>query len=679
MASNLELKVSINEKHNGANFQNSLLSPQQNICAVSCENVMVFTRVLYRSNSFKQSIPVYTVYAADLNTPFETHIIMESLDQILKIKFNADGHQLLIVTNSKNLHLYLKGSSLHDWTNTHTSNWCEEDILFVDFFHTKNGSFIQINDVKINAPYSEKFQCVNFQPTLRSIGNCSQNGFFAITASGLFLACTVNANGIMGVEERAILGPVRDNFTLASAAFSQSYQAHNVKVTHMQYANSEDPKNLLLFLEFDKDEVLNSQEKVADQQLQAQSNGIKKEDTVNKSQQKFVLQLYQLQDKVRNIFQFFVQSSLEKTNSTTTVKEWVFQAEWATTSSIVAINTTSQNLFASPSVPFLITVASSDDGIYVINKDTMQQISKYSFHSNYPEDHSSSKRNSTDKKIISFTNTWTNLHLIVLDSSGGLHILSLLKQTDMGSSWLVYIMLLLEYTLVSGNDWWDILMAIPPTSSLTLADRLSEIFYTHPAKFVSNLSSKFLVLKNSILRSCSNLHQRSIEARLQAQLSAILKLFHSLRPVTTDVMNVEKNLYSTIQTYIESRNSLEITDIDKSIDNLLFSCNILDCQVDPTLSQELQILLEFSSDLALYLLLLLVQNPKYELAKEPKILQCLREILFISRFWFRYNKLVFPQMIKKTDAVDIWAQLYKLLTRLAQVIPGEPDAGFLVS
>lgn len=69
-----------------------------------------------------------------------------------------------------------------------------------------------------------------------------------------------------------------------------------------------------------------------------------------------------------------------------------------------------------------------------------------------------------------------------------------------GSSWLVYIMLLLEYTLVSGNDWWDILMAIPPTSSLTLADRLSEIFYTHPAKFVSNLSSKFLVLKNSILR-----------------------------------------------------------------------------------------------------------------------------------------------------------------------------------
>lgn len=62
--------------------------------------------------------------------------------------------------------------------------------------------------------------------------------------------------------------------------------------------------------------------------------------------------------------------------------------------------------------------------------------------------------------------------------------------------------------------------------------------------------------------------------------------------------------------YIESRNSLEITDIDKSIDNLLFSCNILDCQVDPTLSQELQILLEFSSDLALYLLLLLVQNPK---------------------------------------------------------------------
>lgn len=63
---------------------------------------------------------------------------MESLDQILKIKFSSNGNQLLIVTSSRDLHLYVKGHTLHQWTNTHTSKWCEEEILFANFFHSKN-------------------------------------------------------------------------------------------------------------------------------------------------------------------------------------------------------------------------------------------------------------------------------------------------------------------------------------------------------------------------------------------------------------------------------------------------------------------------------------------------------------------------------------------------------------
>ena len=63
--------------------------------------------------------------------------------------------------------------------------------------------------------------------------------------------------------------------------------------------------------------------------------------------------------------------------------------------------------------------------------------------------------------------------------------------------------------------------------------------------------------------------------------------------------------------------------------------------------------------------------------KDPKILLYLREILLTARLWHRHNKLVAPQMVKKSDNVDIWARLYKLLTRLAQIVPLEPDTGFL--
>ena len=34
-------------------------------------------------------------------------------------------------------------------------------------------------------------------------------------------------------------------------------------------------------------------------------------------------------------------------------------------------------------------------------------------------------------------------------------------------------------------------------------------------------------------------------------------------------------------------------------------------------------------------------------------------------------------MFKKTDVVDVWAQLYKLITRLSQILPGEPDTNFI--
>lgn len=154
-------------------------------------------------------------------------------------------------------------------------------------------------------------------------------------------------------------------------------------------------------------------------------------------------------------------------------------------------------------------------------------------------------------------------------------------------------MLLLEYALVSGIDWWDILITAPTPSVPQLSERLSETFHQHPQKIVANLYSKFLVLKNSILRWAdseietkkvffvvvvvgwfcydwdliyeldyapknnltfltvirlsSNLHHKSIETRLQAQLSAILKLFHSLRPVTSDVVNIDKNFSTMIQ------------------------------------------------------------------------------------------------------------------------------------
>lgn len=73
-------------------------------------------------------------------------------------------------------------------------------------------------------------------------------------------------------------------------------------------------------------------------------------------------------------------------------------------------------------------------------------------------------------------------------------------------------------------------------------------------------------------------------------------------------------------------------------------------------------------------MLILPSILQFELARDAKIVQSLRELLFVARLWYRQNKLVLPQMFHKTQSVDVWAQIYKLLTRVAQILPGEPDS-----
>ena len=65
--------------------------------------------------------------------------------------------------------------------------------------------------------------------------------------------------------------------------------------------------------------------------------------------------------------------------------------------------------------------------------------------------------------------------------------------------------------------------------------------------------------------------------------------------------------------YLESRASLDILDIEKSLDQLCNSMNVKDCQVDPGQLQNLQPLIQFAADLALFLLFMLAQNSKVRL------------------------------------------------------------------
>lgn len=69
-----------------------------------------------------------------------------------------------------------------------------------------------------------------------------------------------------------------------------------------------------------------------------------------------------------------------------------------------------------------------------------------------------------------------------------------------GPQWAISLILLLEFALVSGLDWWDLLVTTQHSSILTLTDRLADTFHQHSAPLTQHLHTSFLVLKTSMLR-----------------------------------------------------------------------------------------------------------------------------------------------------------------------------------
>ena len=78
------------------------------------------------------------------------------------------------------------------------------------------------------------------------------------------------------------------------------------------------------------------------------------------------------------------------------------------------------------------------------------------------------------------------------------------------------------------------------------------LLYYYLLKFLKydcfkNQSLMSLMFSSLFSRLSYSFLHRSIETRLQAQLSAILKLFRSLRPVSCDIINAEKNVNNLVQ------------------------------------------------------------------------------------------------------------------------------------
>jgi hypothetical protein len=75
-----------------------------------------------------------------------------------------------------------------------------------------------------------------------------------------------------------------------------------------------------------------------------------------------------------------------------------------------------------------------------------------------------------------------------------------LRLSSGGPLTVPYAVTLLEYCLMSGMDWWDVLLALRPSMLDAVCERFSESFLRQPAAMQQFHYSQYLCIKTSLYR-----------------------------------------------------------------------------------------------------------------------------------------------------------------------------------
>lgn len=284
-----------------------------------------------------------------------------------------------------------------------------------------------------------------------------------------------------------------------------------------------------------------------------------------------------------------------------------------------------------------------------------------------PGDESAIKRQRTGGPALHFKAlqfSWTSLALAGVDNHGKLHMLrvspSMGQVLEMNTT-LRHLLFLLEYCMVTGYDWWDVLLHVQPTMVHNLVEKLHEEYMRQNQALQQVLATRIVAVKASLCKLSTATAARACDFHAKLLLIAISSTLKSLlRP---HVLNTPDKSPGDRLTEICAKNM--DTDIDKVMINLKTEEFVLD---GPPL-QSLQQLIQWVGDFVLYLLANLpnqgsMVRPGFGFMRDGASLGMLREMLVMIRIWGLLKPGCLPTFTATSDNQDSMQLLFRLLTKL---------------
>ncbi|XP_050308117.1 mediator of RNA polymerase II transcription subunit 16 [Anthonomus grandis grandis] len=654
------------------------------ICAISCTNVIAFTT---QSNIEDNNSLFFSsnVYVADLNNPWQIHRVLCNSSPVTVLQWDFTGKLLLIGDENGFVRIYTTQDHLLNEWHLHLEVPLEgEHILSAAFFHP--GKKICLNtDKKDSTCYFDKFSHIKFASSVKQFGGRPANGALLLTTTGMLAAvllpqATSQTPMVMATES---LGPTRifvktadicygknGHFLIAvsSGDPSMPVQCYTVSVKKVEEKCVITSQSLLSFFLFEAPKEALKQV-VKDKNCHiSHIKWIMREDADSlvvaaNSENQSCLQVWELREKALPVHKSF--GNAESPQFYNTVL-WQYQCHFQYSSKVTALEISKLSLINNVSSGYIV-VTFSDNTVHCLYRDTLKPIASTSLVVPRYHDEPLNKFPKLTTKIASIDLSWLGNVLLIMDTDDNLHLFKLPPQIDSSTLSVPYCTTVLEYCLIAGLDWLDLMLVLRPSMIEAVCDRLTESFNRQPPFMQQFFYVQLLCIKTSLYRLSANSQAKANDLSSFLMLHSISTAFKSLlRP--SEMNSHEKSPADSLSEQAEGQ-----TDVDK----VLVHLEAKEFTVEPSTLQSLQQLIQWVADLALNLLVKVPDSrpsigKSYELIKDVKALNMLREMLVFIRIWGLLRPACLPVFIRSDASMDVLALLFRLLSRLVQNV-NEPD------
>ncbi|XP_067243493.1 mediator of RNA polymerase II transcription subunit 16 isoform X1 [Chanodichthys erythropterus] len=679
------------------------------VCAWSCRNLIAFTTDLKNEeddkgldNDFIINItrPVdlsHMIHIIDTDHPWDVYSINSGHNEVIScLEWDQSGSRLLSADGDGQIKCWgMTEHLVNSWECTQSSSVEGDPIVSLSWLH--NGVKLALHVEKSGSTnFGEKFSRVKFSPSLTLFGGKPMEGWLAVTVSGLVTVSLLKPNGTLLTASESLCR-LRGRVALADIAFtgggnivvaatdgssSSPVQFYKVCVSVVNEKCRIDTELLpSLFMRCTTDPVRRDKYPAVTHLKFLTRENSEQVLLCASSQMGSIVECWSLRKEglpVNNIFQHRSPVVGEKQPM---ILKWRILSATNDLDRVSAvalpklpISISNTDLKVASDTKFFpglgLALAFHDGSIQILHRLSLHTMGVFygsSGSSQRVGEEPAIKRQRAGGPTLHFKAlqfSWTSLALVGVDNHGKLHMLrvspSMGQMLDMNTL-LRHLLFLLEYCMVTGYDWWDVLLHAQPGMVHNLLEKLHEEYMRQNQALQQVLSTRIVAVKASLCKLSSATAARACDFHAKLLLIAISSTLKSLlRP---HVLNTPDKSPGDRLSEICAKNT--DTDIDKVMINLKTEEFVLD---GPPL-QSLQQLIQWVGDFVLYLLANLpnqgsIVRPGFGFLRDGASLGMLREMLVMIRIWGLLKPGCLPIYTATSDNQDSMFLLFRLLTKL---------------